>query len=390
MAEGKFMNNAAIITAGGVGRRMAADRPKQFLSLAGEPILLRTIKTFIATGLFKTIIITSPASHIEQTRKILEESGLQNHCRVMAGGVTRQESVKVGLDALPKITDYVMVHDGVRPLISQQIITACLARARESGAAITAIPIQDTVKSAQNGFITNTVDRQNLWRAQTPQAAKVTLLRQAYRLAAEKNITVTDEAALLELTGCQVSIIEGSGNNIKITVKEDLKMAEALLAEKNHPFRIGHGYDAHRLVTGRKLIMGGVDIPHTKGLLGHSDADVVTHALCDALLGALGQGDIGQHFPDSDPQNKGINSLILLEEVIKMASSRHYRLNNADITVIAQQPKLAPFLPQIQKNLTKVCQVEQSAINIKATTSEEMGFTGRQEGIACHAVVMLI
>jgi len=384
------MTSAAIITAGGIGSRMAAGRPKQFITLAGEPILLRTIKTFISTGLFESILITSPASHLEQTQRMLAENGLQNRCMILEGGQMRQDSVKIGLDALPKGTHYVMVHDGVRPLVSQQIIKNCLAMAKESGAAITAIPMQDTIKSIRNHYISHTIDRQNLWRAQTPQAASVNLLQQAYSLAAEKDFIATDESSLLELLNCQISIVKGSEENIKITVKEDLKMAENFLRQETGQLRIGHGYDAHRLVEKRKLILGGVDIPHAKGLLGHSDADAVVHALCDALLGALGEGDIGQHFPDSAPKYKDIDSLKLLAEVMKIAQAKHCHVNNADLTIIAQKPKLASFLPQMQKNLAKICQVDNAAINLKATTTEEMGFTGRQEGISCHCVALLV
>ncbi len=368
---------------------MGARQPKQFLHLAGEPILLRTIRTFLATHLFEAIIVTTPAPYLHQTKELITK--VFPKCLILEGGTTRQESVRIGLQALPKKTDLVMVHDGVRPLISGEIIKNCLTEANNCGAAITAIPVQDTIKFSQGNQISHTVDRRNLWRAQTPQAARVNILQKAYELADEKKFTGTDEASLLELSGCQINIVEGSERNIKITVKEDLKMAEALLKETQHrPYIIGHGFDAHRLTEGRKLIMGGVDIPHNTGLLGHSDADVVTHALCDALLGALGQGDIGRHFPDSDPQYKGINSLKLLQEVVELATCQNYKLNNADITIIAQQPKLAPFLPQMQKNLTSICQVDNFAINLKATTTEKMGFTGREEGISCHAVAMLI
>lgn len=368
---------------------MGADRPKQFLELAGRPILLHTLQTFINTGLFSSIIVTTPAADQDRTSAMLNAFNLQHACRVLAGGPSRQDSVRIGLDALPATVDYVMVHDGVRPLVTAQIIAACLEEAVSSGAAITAIPVRDTIKSVNNAKINATIDRHGLWRAQTPQAARLTLLRQAYANAAEMGIKTTDEAALLELINYPVAIVEGTERNIKITVNEDLAMAEALLDKQTNHLKIGHGYDAHGLETGRKLVMGGVEIPHNRGLRGHSDADVVTHALCDALLGALGAGDIGRHFPDTDPIYKGISSLSLLQQVIKMTTGQGFLVVNADLTIIAQKPKLSPFIPQMQQNLARICQVSDTAINVKATTTEQMGFTGRQEGIACHAVALL-
>lgn len=385
---------AAIITAGGMGRRMGGEIPKQFLCLLGTPILVRTLNTFVQAGCFRAIILTVPSAHLPETKELLARYGLVTACRIVAGGETRQESVLAGLEALDDDIGVVLVHDGVRPLVSQAIILSCLQAVRTHGAAITAIPVKDTLKEASGQVVAGTVDRDRLWRAQTPQGAKVDLLRQAYQNASLEHFSGTDEASLLERSGCPVVIVSGSETNLKITLPEDIAMAEALLASQYQHgaaplFKIGHGYDAHRLVSGRDLVLGGVIIPHTMGLLGHSDADVLTHALCDALLGAIGAGDIGRHFPDTEPQYKGINSLKLLAQVVALAAERGFVLSNADITVVAQRPKLASHLPQMQKNLTEVCQVSSSAINIKATTTESMGFAGREEGIACHAVVLV-
>ncbi len=368
--------------------------PKQFLGLGDRPILIRSLETFLESKLFHTIILTSPSEHLDQTNSLLQEYGLAQDCKVVVGGVTRQASVKAGLDTLPSAVTHVLVHDGVRPLVSSEIVESCLSAAKQHGAAIVAVQVKDTLKSVEGNQVKKTIDRSNLWRAQTPQAASLDLLRKAYAEADKQRFCGTDEASLLELIKCPVEIVNGSETNIKITLPEDIPMAEALMAQKNDSlsgsqFRTGHGYDAHRLVKDRKLVLGGVTIPHEKGLLGHSDADVVTHALCDALLGAIGAGDIGRHFPDSDPQYKGINSLQLLGEVFAKVASHGMQVVNADLTVIAQQPKLAKYLAQMQENLASACQAKPSAINIKATTTENMGFAGREEGIACHAVVLL-
>ena len=383
---------AAIITAGGIGRRMGGTTPKQFLLLRGAPILVRTIEAFRQAACFQSIILTVPASHLETATALLNAHGLASTCRIVTGGETRQESVQAGLNALSEEIELVVIHDGVRPLVDKGIILNCLQAAHLHGAAIVAIPIKDTLKEEAKGVVLRTVDRRNLWRAQTPQAARVKLLRQAYEKANRDKFSGTDEASLLERIDCPITIVLGSETNLKITTPEDIVMAEALSAiqEKTSPsLKIGHGYDAHRLVANRVLILGGVKIPHHLGLLGHSDADVLTHALCDALLGAIAAGDLGRHFPDSDPQYKGIDSLKLLATVVALAAGHGYALSNADITVVAQRPKLATFIPQMQKNLAEVCQVSLSSINIKATTTETMGFTGREEGIACHAVVMI-
>jgi len=385
---------AAIITAGGLGRRMGSETPKQYLTLHGCPIIIHTLNTFLTTKLFKQIILVAPENLLTQTKELLSEYQLESYCDLVAGGTTRQESVGKGLAQVNDQITHIAVHDGVRPLVSAQIIESCLQAAYSSGAAITAIPVKDTLKlSADSHIIEKTVERTHLWRAQTPQAAATSLLKSAFDEASRLHFSGTDEASLLELINCQTVLVEGSESNIKITLPEDIPMAEAILSTRRvlstPASRIGHGYDAHQLAAGRALILGGVKIPHPTGLLGHSDADVLTHALCDGILGALGEGDIGRHFPDSDERYKNAESLKLLESVMKLCREHNYKLSNADITVIAQQPKIAPHLEGMISNLCRVCNVHSSAINIKATTTEKMGFTGREEGISCHAVVLL-
>lgn len=381
-----------IIPAGGIGTRIGHQQPKQFLPLAGVPILVRTCRVFLAMETIRWVVVAAPCDHYQATIDLLHQHLTERETervRFTMGGATRQDSVFAGLAALPADISLVLVHDAARPLIDRAVIRRCLEGAVHFGAVIAAVPVKDTLKRVkESGTIAETVDRTGLWQAQTPQAAQRELLDRAFALAAERQFIGTDEASLLEAAGIPVRIVEGSERNLKITRPEDLQLAAALLWEESI-MKIGHGFDAHRLVAGRRLVLGGVTIPFELGLDGHSDADVVAHALTDALLGALGAGDIGRHFPDSDPQYKGINSLMLLEQVQQLAEARQYRLNNADITIVCQRPRLAPYLEQMQAHLARCCRVAPEAINIKATTTEKMGYTGRGEGISAHAVALL-
>ena len=391
------MKAAAIIPAGGLGKRMGTGTPKQFVCLAGIPLLVHTVRAFEQVAEISAIIVAVPMDYLPLTRQLAAQYGLAK-VKVVAGGALRQDSVQAGLAQVPPECDFVAVHDGARPLISPALIRACLSAAEKTGAAMAAIPVKDTIKEvAADQTIVRTIDRKTLWQAQTPQVVRTATLKQAFAAAAEKSFIGTDEASFLELIKVPMSVVEGSEQNIKITRPDDLLIAEAILMKKEQPgnpvpapsLRIGHGYDAHRLVADRPLILGGIEIPHPTGLLGHSDADVLTHALCDAILGALGAGDIGRHFPDSDPSYKNISSLKLLDRVITAANEQGYSLSNADITVVAQAPKLAPHFPAMREKLAAVCRTGQSAINLKGTTTEKMGFAGRKEGIAAHAVVLL-
>ncbi|MFZ5774190.1 MAG: 2-C-methyl-D-erythritol 4-phosphate cytidylyltransferase [Thermodesulfobacteriota bacterium] len=387
-----------IIAAGGAGHRMGAAIPKQFLPLAGTPVLIHTIRAFLRVAAIREVVVVAPTAQLERTGSLLAEHGLAARCRVVAGGTLRQDSVRLGLAAVAADSVLVAVHDAARPLIKPEDITQCLAAAERHGAAIVAVPVTDTLKQVgEQGVIGQTVDRQRLWRAQTPQACRADLLRRAFAQAEQAGFVGTDEASLLEFCKIPVTVVAGSETNLKITSPDDLRIAEALLGQTQGEqppmtatnLRIGHGFDAHCLVEGRPLVLGGVTIPHELGLLGHSDADVLTHALCDAILGAMGQGDIGRHFPDSDPRYKGISSILLLERVMELAGENGYRLVNADVTVVAQRPKLASHYPAMLANLCRACNVSPSAINLKATTTEKMGYTGREEGISVHAVAML-
>lgn len=382
---------AAIIPAAGSGSRMHLDHPKQYHQLAGVPLLIHSVRAFCHHPAIARTVVVVPAQWLEKTAEMFAEHGLPTaSVTLVAGGRRRQDSVLAGLKALDATTDIVLVHDGARPLISGALIDRCWQAADTHGAAIAAIPVKDTLKGADSsGLITRTVDRNSLWQAQTPQAAKRFLLLSAYAAAGEGD--VTDEAMLLEQAGIPVRLVAGEETNLKITRPEDLPLAEKIMQQHALPeFRIGHGFDAHRLVPDRKLILGGVTVAYELGLAGHSDADVLTHALCDALLGALGAGDIGRHFPDSDHAFANIYSIRLLEQVMDKVAMQGYRIGNIDLTVVCQKPKLAPYLGAMQEILAESCRTARSTVNIKATTTEKMGYTGRGEGISCHAVVLLV
>ena len=391
---------AAIIPAAGSGIRMGLPSLKQFFELEGVPVLVHTLRVFEKIEAIGHIIVVVPAESCSLVGDMVQQYQLGKVTRIIAGGKERQDSVLAGLEALPEDVELVLVHDGVRPFITVTAIEDCLREAEKSGAAMVAIPVKDTLKSVSNEkVIDKTISRDGVWQAQTPQAATKVLLKDAYHLAAgQKNFIATDEAGLLELLGHPVKLVEGSEKNIKITRPEDLILAKAILMESRKDnnvlesscqYRSGYGYDAHPLVGGRPLVLGGVTVHHEKGLQGHSDADVLTHALCDAMLGAAGAGDIGQHFPDTDEKFKDISSLKILGRVADLVRKEGYVLHNADITVVAQKPKLAAYFEAMKKNLASACGSDPDTINIKATTTEGMGFEGREEGMSAHAVAML-
>lgn len=381
-----------IIPAAGFGTRMESELPKQFLELAGKPILVRTLRIFLEHPLVRTVVVALPAEHLESGKKqILPyfDGGLQQQLIFTPGGNTRQQSVQNGLGVLPAAIDGVLVHDGARPMVTTEVIDRCIAGIKSHGAVIAAVPVKDTLKEVDGSLVTGTIDRSRLWQAQTPQAMQRKLLEQAYKHAEATGFSGTDEASLLEHAGIAVSVVTGSETNIKITRPDDLAIASGLLRKGSTVIKIGHGFDAHRLVEGRKLILGGVEIPYHLGLAGHSDADVLTHALMDGILGALGAGDIGRHFPDHNDRYRGADSLKLLATVMELARKKNMQLGNGDITVICQQPKLASHLPAMQAKLAVICDTAAENINIKATTTEKMGFAGRGEGISAHAVVLM-
>ncbi|MGI9536345.1 MAG: 2-C-methyl-D-erythritol 4-phosphate cytidylyltransferase [Desulfocapsaceae bacterium] len=380
---------AAIIPAAGSGTRMKAEIPKQFLELGGKPLLVYSVSAFAQCDFIDQVVIAVSEDSLDLTRRIVAQHVVGNtKISVIVGGQRRQDSVKNGLETLDDATDVVLVHDGARPLVSTSLIERCYHEILEHGAALAAIPVKDTLKKGDDEKrVSETVDRVNLWQAQTPQGAKKELLEGAYLQNGDAE--VTDESTLLEKAGVPVRLVTGEELNFKVTRKEDLILAESIICDRKCSIRIGHGFDAHRFANDRRLILGGVEVKYDQGLAGHSDADVVCHALCDAILGAIGGGDIGHHFPDNDPAYKGISSLILLERIVDLGASQGMKLTNADITIICQAPKLADYVEAMRQRLAHHCRVGAMLINIKATTTEKMGYIGREEGISCHAVVLV-
>ena len=366
----------AVIVAAGSGTRMGTDVPKQFLKIGGRTILETTVTVFEKNPHVDDILVLTGRDFVE----FCEELGrpCEKVRSILPGGKERQDTV---WEAVRRISDgeLVLIHDGVRPYVTDAVIEGVLAGAKSAGAAVPAVASKDTVRQTAAEGGSRTLDRKTLFQVQTPQGFASEILREAYEAAYRDGFLGTDDAGLAERIGQTIVLTEGDYANIKITTREDLPME----------IRVGTGYDVHRLTEGRKLILGGVDIPYEKGLDGHSDADVMVHALMDALLGAAGLGDIGRHFPDTDPQYKGISSLKLLEIVNQRIHEAGYELGNADVTIIAQRPKLAGYISQMEENLAAVLGADIRQINVKATTTEKLGFTGRGEGIAAEAACII-
>lgn len=364
----------AVVTAAGSGRRMGTPLPKQFLKIGGKTVLEKAVEPFEASEHVDEIIVVGSSEFLELCTGLCRQ--FSKFSRAVAGGKERQDSVR---NALNLVEDgYVLIHDGARPYVDMETIMRVLEAAAGTGAAVAAVPVKDTVRQTRGGDNTDsiTLPRDRLYSVQTPQGFDVALIREAYAAAEAEGFLGTDDGGLAERAGHPVTIVEGSYRNIKITTQEDLPMET----------RIGTGFDVHRLTEGRKLVLCGTEIPFEKGLLGHSDADVAVHALMDAMLGAAAMGDIGRHFPDTDDAYKGISSMILLQKVRELIEQEGFRLGNADITIMAQRPKLSPYIEKMRTNIAAVLGMDAGSINVKATTTEKLGFVGRQEGIAAEAV----
>jgi 2-C-methyl-D-erythritol 4-phosphate cytidylyltransferase/2-C-methyl-D-erythritol 2,4-cyclodiphosphate synthase len=376
----------AIIAAGGRGERVGAGRPKQLLSIGGQSILERSVSRFASHPEVSDIIVALPADLVSKPPEYLSQAG--KPVRVVAGGTRRQDSVAEAFRVVPEHADVVVVHDAARPFASATLISNTIAAAAEAGAALAALESPDTVKQGSSGFVRATLDRHTIFLAQTPQAFRRDVLRDALAVAGD----ATDEAALAERAGYQVRIVAGETTNIKITTADDLPIAEAIAAGVGKPARTGRaglGYDLHRLVEGRPLILGGVVIPFDRGLAGHSDADAVCHAITDAILGAAGAGDIGRHFPDTDPRWKGASSLDLLRRAVEIVRGQGLAVGNVDATVILERPKLAPHVDAMRATLAEVLGVTIDRVSIKGKTNEGIGEIGRGEAIAVHAIALV-
>ena len=380
---------SAVLVAAGSSTRMGFD--KLSFDLGGETVLHRSIRAFEQDPLVTEIVLVAG-----KNRAFVEQQAADctKPVQIVTGGTTRAESAKNGV--LAAAGELVAVHDAARPFVSQAVITAALEAAARCGAAAPAVPVKDTIKAAARGngktvpdacLVHTTPDRSTLYAVQTPQCFdRAEYLAALEELDAEKARLVTDDCSLFELTGRAVQLTQGDYANYKITTREDLPRPEQ---KEEHKMRIGHGYDVHRLVEGRKLILGGVEVPFEKGLLGHSDADVLAHAVMDAVLGAAALGDIGQHFPDNDPAYSGADSLKQARRVAEILKEHGFRIENIDATLLCQRPKLAPYIPAMRQNLADAFGLPVDAVSVKATTEGHLGFTGEGLGIAAHAVALI-
>ena len=367
---------------------------KVFASLLGRPLLRWTVEAFARHPAIDGIVIVAGAGEAARCRAALD--GLDKVTAIIPGGETRQASVAMGLFALGGAPDdLILVHDGARPLVSAAVIDRCLAGAEAHGSAVAALPVADTLKAVDDHqAVTRTVDREGLWAVQTPQAFRLEALFDVHIAARDSGWTGTDEASLVErFSDAPVHLVPGDPENFKVTRPEDLRLAEAVLrARRETPTmqtRIGFGYDIHPLTEGRRLWLGGVEIPSPRGLDGHSDADVLLHALCDALLGAAGLPDIGVLFPNTDPAYKDASSLALLRSVVGRLHDAGYTVGNVDMTLIAEAPKISPHVPQMRALIADALRLDPARVGIKATTNEGLGALGRGEGIAAHAVAAI-
>jgi 2-C-methyl-D-erythritol 4-phosphate cytidylyltransferase / 2-C-methyl-D-erythritol 2,4-cyclodiphosphate synthase len=383
------MQVTAIIAAAGDGRRMASGVPKQFMQIGGVSLLQRSVTAFCRVARITDIIVVTRAEAVEDVSRTIATEGRST--AVVAGGATRQASVAAAFDHVAPGTDYVMVHDAARPFVSAALIERTLDAAIESGAAIAALPARDTVKQAASAdgrpFVARTIPREEIYLAQTPQAFRREILAAAIQLGRDGAVA-TDESALAELAGTRIRLVDGDALNFKVTTESDLALSRGLAGGEDR-MRAGTGYDLHRLVEGRALILGGVAIPSERGALGHSDADVVCHAVTDAVLGAAGAGDIGRHYPDTSPEWKDASSVVLLGESVRHVRALGFDVVNVDVTVVLERPKIAAYVPQIQERLAAALGIDAARVSVKGKTNEGLDAVGRGDAIAAHAVALL-
>ena len=433
---------AAVVVAAGRGERLGAPE-KVLLPLAGRPMLAWSLLALERTGAIGSVVVVAGSHTREAIGRLVHDEGFGKVRAVVAGGERRQDSVAAGLAALPMGIEIVVIHDGARPLAEPDLFDRCARSAAANGAAIAATPVADTLKRVDANVITGTVDRAELWAAQTPQAFRLDALLRAF--GANTGETVTDEARLCEGAGVPVAVVPASPANLKVTHPEDIAVADALLRARHGEssvgantggavilsaseesrlgeaaptpaprslvprndtiwddttpnreschvaaIRTGIGYDAHRFAPGRRLILGGVEIPHDRGLAGHSDADVLLHAIADAVLGAAALGDIGQHFPPTDERFRDADSQDLLREAVRLAREAGWAAANVDATLLAEMPRIAPYVHAMRERIAACLDISPDAVGVKATTNEGMGAIGRGEGIAALATATLV
>ncbi|MGD0112789.1 MAG: 2-C-methyl-D-erythritol 4-phosphate cytidylyltransferase [Armatimonadota bacterium] len=417
---------AALIAAAGRGERLGSPDNKAFVLLNEKPLAWYALDAIRAAGGIEEIVLVVAPADVERARRCFLSADSGEGCdavtlKVTAGGEQRQESIRAGLTEVNPECDLVLVHDAARPLVRPALIRQCIEAAGRHGAVIAAVPATDTVKEVgAEGAVAATLDRSRVWLVQTPQVFRYGWLMEAHEKAADSGFAGTDDAALVEHLGHRVHVVLGDIDNIKVTWNEDLRRAERYLLyegrsgvnedmlqsgdiragearlsqrqqtrEREAAYRSGIGYDAHPFGTGRPLVLGGVVFARETGLDGHSDADVVCHAICDALLGAAAAGDIGGRFPDTDPQYAGISSLALLSRSAQIVRSAGWNIENVDAVVIAEAPKIAPRVAEMRRALAGAMGVTAEQVSVKGKTTEGMGFAGRREGIASEAIVLL-
>jgi 2-C-methyl-D-erythritol 4-phosphate cytidylyltransferase / 2-C-methyl-D-erythritol 2,4-cyclodiphosphate synthase len=412
------MHVTAIIAAGGRGHRLGNAEPKQLLSIGGRPILERSIAAFASHPSIDAIVVALPQELADEPPAYLRSAqasarqGIGKPVSIVAGGVRRQDSVANAFAAVDRHSDVIVIHDAARPFASADLIARTVAAAAESGAAVAAVQSRDTVKRATEGSsvvsgfsrtVIETLARETIYLAQTPQAFRRDILRRALEIGARDGVDATDEAALVELAGLPVRLVDGDASNIKITTPEDMALGEAIAARDNpqsasrrpqvglpaRTGRAGTGYDLHRLVAGRPLILGGVTIPAERGALGHSDADVVCHAVTDAILGAASLGDIGRQFPDSDPRWKDASSIGLLRNVVALVREQGFEIGNVDVTVILETPKIRDHVDAMRASVAAALGIDVARVSVKGKTNEGVDAVGRGEAIAAHAIALI-
>ena len=377
----------AILVGAGRGERLGAGLPKAFVPVAGVSLLEHAARAFASAPSVSGIIAVVPEALGAEAGRLLAGSRLRG---VAAGGARRQDSVQAGLALLgERFAGVVLVHDAARPLVEVALIEAVVAAARRTGAALPVLPMAETVKRVESGRVRETVDRRDLGSAQTPQGFRYDVLRRAYERAFADGVEVTDEAMAVERLGEPVEAVPGSPVNRKVTGPEDLAWAEWMMGGAGGAWRVGTGFDIHRLVRGRPLMLAGVKVEHDHGLEGHSDGDCVVHAVCDALLGACGAGDMGRHFPSSDPRWKGAPSLGFLEQVVDIVTGRGFDIGNVDVTVVAERPRLSPYTDAMRESLGRGLRRPADAVSVKVKSSDGLGALGAAEGIAAHANVLI-
>ena len=377
---------AAVVVAGGRGLRAGGGMPKQYRELAGEPVIRPALVAFLE---HPQINVVQPVIHPDDQDVFrAATAGLKKLLPPVWGGATRQVSVRAGLESVSKnAPEFVLIHDAARPFVSGVLIDRAIAAAKQNGAAIPAIAIADTVKRIDDAsIVTETLDRSRLRMVQTPQAFGFDLIMAAHRRAAAAGRDdFTDDAALAEWAGHPVSVFEGEAGNVKLTTNDDFARAEIARHAALADVRTGNGFDVHAFADGDHVMLGGVRIPHSHGVTGHSDADVALHALVDAILGALADGDIGQHFPPSDPQWKGASSDRFLAFACERVRARGGLIANLDVTVVCETPRVSPHRDAMRARIAEIAGISPSRVAVKATTSEKMGFIGRSEGIVAMA-----